>query len=128
MAAKIKLKRMGKKKEAFYRVIVQDESFSVRGRVVEEIGFYNPRLPDSKLDVKKEKVLDWIAKGARPTEKVRILLGKAGILPAISFEGKSKRAKKVKGEAAAEAAPAAAAAPAPQAKPAEASKEEAKKE
>jgi small subunit ribosomal protein S16 len=101
LAAKIKLKRMGKKKKPFYRVIVQDIAESRRGRAIEEIGFYDPLLEDSKLDIDKDKVLDWISKGAQPTDTVRVLLGKAGILPPVSFEGKPKR--KPKGEQPAEA-------------------------
>lgn len=132
MAAKIKLKRMGKKKRPFYRVIVQDESSSRRGRAIEEIGIYNPVEGKQQFEVEKDKVLDWLSKGAQPTEKVRILLGKAGILPAVSFEGKPRRKPKSKGEEAAEgAAPAPEAAsspaPAPSEKPAE-KKEEPKPE
>jgi ribosomal protein S16 len=73
---------------------------------VDELGFYNPLLKNDKMDVNKEKVLSWIAKGAMPTDSVRVLLGKAGILPPVSFEGKVKRQPKVK-----EAQPAEGAAP-----------------
>jgi small subunit ribosomal protein S16 len=129
LAAKIKLKRVGKKKKPFYRVIIQDESEARRGRSVDEIGFYNPLLESNKFEVNKEKVLDWLSKGAEPTEKVRILLGKAGILPPISFEGKPKRKPRSK-EGAQEGAPApeGAAAPAPAEKKEEPKAEEPKKE
>jgi small subunit ribosomal protein S16 len=96
LAAKIKLKRMGKKKAPFYRVIIQDESSPRRGRYIDWIGIYNPISTDSKLEINKEKALEWISKGAKPTDKVRILLGRAGILPAVSFEGKVRRQPKAK--------------------------------
>jgi len=118
LAAKIKLKRMGKKGAPYYRVVIQDESGANRGREIEAIGFYNPLLETSKFEVKKEKALEWIKKGAKPTEKVRILLGKAGILPPVSFEGRVKRAPKVKGETATEGVTAPAPAPSAEAKPA----------
>ncbi len=108
---------MGKKKAAFYRVIVQDSAFAPKGREVDQLGFYNPRLASSKLDVNKEKVLEWISKGAQPTESLRVLLGKAGILPPVSFEGKPKRAARVKGEAGAEGGAGTPAAAAPAAQP-----------
>lgn len=100
---------MGQKKKPFYRIIVQDESKSCRGSFVEEIGVYNPVAQASKAEFNKEKTLAWIAKGAQPTDTVRVLLGKAGILPTVSFEGRKKRATKVKEGAEAAAAPAPAA-------------------
>ena len=106
MSAKIKLQRVGTKNKPFYRVVVQDEAFSTVGRVVEVLGKYHPLQDPSLFEVNREKTLDWIKKGAKPTGKVRILLGKAGILPKIDLASLPK--KKAKGEAAekpAEAAP-----------------------
>jgi len=119
LAAKIKFKRIGKKKKPSYRVVILDEASATKGRTIDEVGFYNPQS-EPKFEFNKEKVLSWISKGAKPTESVRVILGRAGILPAISFEGKKKRAPKQKGEAAVEGA--AAAAPAPAAPAAEAKK------
>lgn len=111
MAAKIKFKRMGKKKKPFYRVVILDEAAGVKGRTIDEVGFYNPQS-EPKFEFNKEKVLSWISKGAMPTESVRVILGRAGILPPVSFEGKKKREPRQKAEAAAQAAaPAAAVAP-----------------
>ena len=91
MAAKIKLQRKGAKNKPFYRVVVQDESAARDGRVVEVLGQYNPLVEPSLFEVDKEKTLSWISKGAKPTEKVRILLGKAGILPPIDLASLLKR-------------------------------------
>ena len=96
MGAKIKLQRRGAKNKPFYRVVVQDESRSCASRVIEVLGQYNPLLEPSTFVADKDRTLAWIAKGAMPTEKVRILLGKAGILPPIDLASLPKR--KPKGE------------------------------
>lgn len=102
MAAKIKLQRIGAKNQPYYRVVVQDESAATKGRVIEVLGQYHPLREPTLFEVSKEKILEWIKKGAKPTEKVRILLGKAGILPPIDLSALTK--KKKKGEAEPEAA------------------------
>lgn len=83
MAAKIKLQKIGAKNQPCFRVVVQDESSSTVGRVVEILGQYHPLREPTAFEVDREKTLEWIKKGAKPTEKVRILLGKAGILPPV---------------------------------------------
>ena len=114
MAAKIKLQRIGTKNRPFYRVVVQDESAATCSRVIDVLGQYNPIGEPTTFTVDKEKTLTWIKKGAEPTDKVRILLGKAGVLPPVDLAILPKR--KTKGEALAEAAPPAeAAAPKPEA-------------
>lgn len=113
MGAKIKLQRQGAKSKPFYRVVIQDESAPRNGRVIEILGQYDPRKEPSLFNVDKEKTSAWLAKGAQPTEKLRILLGQAGLLPAIDLASlpkrKAKGETKVEGEEkpAAEAAPAA---------------------
>ena len=99
MAAKIRLQKVGAKGRPSYRVVVADESAPRGGKIIEEIGHYNPLLPSSAFNVDKEKVLDWIKKGAKPTESLRVLLGKAQILPPVSFEGVPKKPPKAKKEA-----------------------------
>lgn len=94
MSAKIKLQRVGTKNRPFYRVVVQDESKSTVSSVVEILGKYQPLAEPSLFDVNTEKTLAWIGKGAKPTGKVRILLGKAGILPAVDLAALPKRKKK----------------------------------
>ena len=82
MALKIRLARHGAKKRPYYRVVIADSRSPRDGRFIDRVGSYNPMLPkDSedrvKLDV--EKVKDWLAKGARPTDRVARFLGDAGL-------------------------------------------------
>ena len=72
MAVKIRFKRMGSKKNPFYRVVVADSRSPRDGRFIEEIGYYNPRTKEKKLDYQKAQ--EWIAKGAQPTDTVRAML------------------------------------------------------
>ncbi len=80
MAVKIRLKRMGAKKAPFYRVVVADSRFPRDGRFIEEVGTYNPMQNPSEFSVDAEKVQKWIKNGAQPTDTVRNLLKKNGIL------------------------------------------------
>lgn len=96
MVVKIRLSRIGAKKKPLYRVVVADEASSRDANIIEVLGRYDPKLDPSLFEVDKDKVLDWIKKGAQPTFSVRKLLGKAGILPPLSFEGKPKRPPRVK--------------------------------
>lgn len=78
MAVKIRLKRMGRKKDPFYRMVVADERAPRDGRYIEELGYYNPLTKDMKLD--NDKAKDWISKGAQPTDTARALLKKSGAI------------------------------------------------
>ncbi|HZK28864.1 MAG TPA: 30S ribosomal protein S16 [Clostridia bacterium] len=80
MAVKIRLKRVGKKKQPYYRVVVADARFPRDGRFIEEIGTYDPHTDPSTFVVDADKTKDWIAKGAQPTETVKKLLKYNGIL------------------------------------------------
>ncbi len=80
MAVKIRLKRIGKKKQPYYRVVVADARCPRDGRTIEEIGTYNPHTDPSTLTVDEQKVKDWISKGAQPTDTVKKLLKYNGIL------------------------------------------------
>lgn len=77
---KIRLKRMGMKKNPFYRVVVADERSPRDGRFIDEIGFYDPMKKPSLVKIDKEKALDWMQKGAQPTDSARSLLKRAGVL------------------------------------------------
>lgn len=77
MAVKIRLKRIGMKRQPHYRVVVADSRFPRDGRFIEEIGNYNPKADISALKLDLEKVDEWIKKGAQPTETVRSLIRKA---------------------------------------------------
>ena len=80
MAVKMRLKRMGAKKKPFYRIVVADSRSPRDGRFIEEIGYYNPVANPSQLKVDGEKALEWIKKGAQPSDTVRALLKKSGVL------------------------------------------------
>lgn len=80
MAVKIRLRRMGAKKNPFYRIVVADSRFPRDGRFIEEIGYYDPLQKPSLVKVDGEKVKKWIANGAQPTDTVKALLKKNNIL------------------------------------------------
>ena len=77
---KIRLKRMGRKKKPFYRVVVADERMSRDGRFVDEIGYYNPVSNPVELKIDVEKAQTWMKNGAQPTDTVRALLKKTGAI------------------------------------------------
>ena len=77
---KIRLTRMGKKKQPFYRVVVADSRYPRDGRFIEEIGYYNPMTEPADIKIDAEKANAWIANGAQPTDTVRALLKKTEIL------------------------------------------------
>mgnify|MGYP004715401735 CR=1 FL=1 len=80
MAVKIRLRRMGAKKAPFYRIVVADSRYPRDGRFIEEIGYYNPLTDPAEVKVHAEKVQKWIGNGAQPTDTVKSLLKKNGIL------------------------------------------------
>ena len=80
MAVKIRLRRMGAKKQPFYRVIVADERSPRNGRFIEELGYYNPLTEPATIKIDADKAKEWIKNGAQPTETVKVLLKKAGIV------------------------------------------------
>ncbi len=77
---KIRLRRMGAKKAPFYRIVVADSRYPRDGRFIEELGTYNPLKEPAEITVNAESAKKWIADGAQPTDTVRILLKKAGVL------------------------------------------------
>lgn len=79
MAVKIRLKRMGKKKAPFYRIVVADSRSPRDGRFIEEIGYYDPTKDPSVISVDEEKAKKWLANGAQPTQTVEKILKIAGI-------------------------------------------------
>jgi small subunit ribosomal protein S16 len=80
MAVKIRLRRMGAKKAPFYRIVVADSRYPRDGRFIEEIGYYDPTKEPSVINVDGEKAKKWIANGAQPTETVKLILKKQGVL------------------------------------------------
>ena len=80
MAVKIRLRRMGQKKAPFYRIIVADSRSPRDGKFIEEVGYYNPMTNPADIKVEEEKVQKWLQNGAQPTETVKSLLTKTGII------------------------------------------------
>lgn len=80
MAVRIRLKRMGAHKAPFYRVVVSDSRSPRDGRFIEEIGFYNPVAQPAQVQIDEEKALRWLQTGAQPSDTVRSLLSKAGVM------------------------------------------------
>ncbi len=80
MAVKIRLKRMGAKKNPYYRVVVADSRSPRDGKFIEEIGTYDPMAEPSAIKIDSAKATEWIAKGAQPTETVKSLLVKSGVI------------------------------------------------
>lgn len=76
MAVKIRLRRVGKKKTPFYRIVVADSRYPSNGRFIEEIGYYNPLVDPAIVKIDTEKANKWIENGAQPTDTVKVLLKK----------------------------------------------------
>jgi small subunit ribosomal protein S16 len=79
MAAKIRLARVGSKKNPIYRVVVADSRAPRDGKFIEIVGRYNPQTQPSTIEIDEAKVKDWISKGAQPTDSVRRLMKAQGI-------------------------------------------------
>ena len=91
MAVKIRLNRLGAKKRPFYRIVVADSRSPRDGRFIEILGNYDSTVQPAVINVDEEKTLDWMLKGAQPTDTVKSLLSKKGII--AKFD-EAKRAKK----------------------------------
>lgn len=77
---KIRLKRMGKKKQPFYRVVVADSRSPRDGRFIEEIGYFDPMKEPAVINIDSDKANKWLSNGAKPTDTVRSLLKKSGVI------------------------------------------------
>ncbi|CAH1203085.1 MULTISPECIES: 30S ribosomal protein S16 [Paenibacillus] len=80
MAVRIRLKRVGAHKAPFYRVVVSDSRSPRDGRFIEEIGTYNPIAEPAAVVLDEEKALKWLQTGAQPSDTVRSLFSKAGLM------------------------------------------------
>jgi len=80
MMVKLRLRRMGAKKAPFYRIIVADSRYPRDGRFIEEIGTYNPLTEPAEIKVDTDRAKEWLSTGAQPTDIVKSLLKKAGVL------------------------------------------------
>ncbi len=80
MAVKIRLRRMGAKKRPFYRFVVADSRSPRNGRFIEEIGYYNPIIEPVEIKIKEDRAIKWLRDGAMPTDTVRGLMNRLGII------------------------------------------------
>lgn len=89
MAVKIRLKRMGAKKRPYYRLVVADSKAKRDGNVIESIGTYMP-LEAEKFNINKESALNWLGKGAQPTDTARNILSEVGVMEEFHNSKKNK--------------------------------------
>ncbi len=82
MATRIRLRRMGRKKVPFYRIVVTDKAAPRDGRFIEVLGTYDPRAKGEQVTLNAEKAKTWLANGATPSDTVAALLRKAGVIDA----------------------------------------------
>ncbi|MGI6453075.1 MAG: 30S ribosomal protein S16 [Syntrophomonadaceae bacterium] len=80
MATRIRLRRMGAKKNPFYRVVVADSRSPRDGRFIEEIGYYDPTTDPATVKIDEEKAMKWLRNGAQPSDTAKSLLQKQGIM------------------------------------------------
>ena len=80
MSVKIRLKRMGSKKRPFYRIVVADSRSPRDGRFIETVGTYNPLTDPETVTLKEEKVMNWLNNGAQPSDTVRNILSRNGVV------------------------------------------------
>ena len=80
MAVKIRLRRMGSKRNPFYRVVVADSRFPRNGRFIEEIGYFDPTKDPAIVNIDGDKAKQWISNGAQPTDTVKALLKKNNVI------------------------------------------------
>lgn len=90
MAVKLRLKRMGAKKAPFYRIVAADSRSPRDGRFIEQLGTYDPTRNPAQVSIQEEAVLKWLQNGAQPTDTVRNLLSKAGIMKTFAESKKGK--------------------------------------
>ena len=79
MATKIRLQRHGRKSYAFYSIVIADVRAPRDGKFIEKIGTYNPNTNPATVDLKFDRALDWVLKGAQPTDTVRNILSREGV-------------------------------------------------
>ncbi|KRN03820.1 30S ribosomal protein S16 [Holzapfeliella floricola] len=90
MAVKIRMRRMGSKRKPFYRLVVADSRSPRDGRFIEEVGYYNPVSNPTQLKLEEDSILEWLQKGAQPSDTVRSLLSGAGIMTKLHESKYSK--------------------------------------
>ncbi len=94
MAVKLRLRRMGAKKRPFYRIVAADSRFPRDGRFIEEIGYYNPIETPAVVKIDEAKALSWLQNGAIPSDTVRDLFSKEGIMKKFHESKMTKKEEK----------------------------------
>ncbi len=98
MAVKLRLRRLGKKKQPIYKIVAADARSPRDGKFIEAIGLYNPLTRPASLDLKEDRALYWLNSGAQPTDTVRSLLSQKGILLERHLRKKGISEEKIKEE------------------------------
>ena len=98
MAVKMRLKRMGAKRKPFYRIIIADSRSPRDGRFIATVGTYDPTKADNKITLKETEIIDWLNKGAQPTDTVKSILSNEGVWAKYKAT-KTPKVKKEKKEA-----------------------------
>ncbi|GAB2024624.1 30S ribosomal protein S16 [Lactovum odontotermitis] len=80
MSVKIRMTRMGSKKKPFYRINVADSRAPRDGRFIETVGTYNPLVAENQVTLKEDRIMEWLGNGAQPSDTVKNILSKAGIM------------------------------------------------
>lgn len=94
MAVKLRLKRMGKKRQPFYRIVAADSRSPRDGRFIETVGTYNPVKNETEIKIDHEKAMYWLNNGAMPTDTVRSIFVKEGIMKEFADSKVKKTTKK----------------------------------
>ena len=90
MAVNLRLKRMGAKKQPFYRIVAADSRSPRDGRFIETIGTYNPLMDPAEIKINEEVAIKWLKNGATPTDTVRNIFSKAGVMTKFANEKQGK--------------------------------------
>lgn len=98
MAVKLRLRRLGKKKQPVYKIVAADSRSPRDGKFIEAIGLYNPLTHPAALEIKEDRALYWLTNGAQPTDTVRNLLSQKGILLEKHLKRKGASDEKIKEE------------------------------
>ena len=80
---RIRLKRIGSRGRPYYRIVIADQRNAAAGRYIEQVGFYDPFPDPPQIDLDEEKILDWLRKGAQPSESVERMLKSKGVLDKV---------------------------------------------
>ena len=96
MAVKLRLKRMGGRQKPFYRIVAADSRFPRDGRFIESVGTYDPLKGKEVVTLDEAKILTWLGNGAEPTDTVRNILSRQGIMKKYAESKKTKKAKTTK--------------------------------